>query len=251
MQPQTSGTPQPFAHLDGPLSVLILDDERFDRHRMARLCSGLPVACTVHNAPTLAAFNSRLEEHLFHLILVDYALPDGTGLQALDDVRRSARNFNSATIMITGQSDSTVAEAALRAGCTDFLTKDELTTHKFHRAVSSALDRAALTLKVETQNFAREDVEKMLEACATQFAGDMKPMVSRSLRLMRDLRRDATKDRMDALEQSCLEMWESLIAQERSAGTDMLARNSAAPQDLNSAAIETRKPPSPFSRMQH
>ncbi|MGB3245593.1 MAG: response regulator [Sulfitobacter sp.] len=232
------------------LSVLVLDDERFDRHRLARLCSGLDVGCDVTNAITLVEFEAQLDAGRYDLIMVDYLLPDGTGLQALDAVRRSARNFASATIMITGQFDDAVATQALRGGCADYLTKDELTKETFQRAVTNALEKSALTMAVQAQTFARAEVEAVLELFASRFAGDIKPMVSRTLRQLRDHRRAPDTDGIAAIETSCMAMWETLVELERQPGVEMMA-------DTMQGSVQPpikegqRKPPSPFARVRN
>jgi len=247
--PQTS----PLTKGKHPLSVMILDDERFDRHRMARLCSGLPMPCEVTNALTLDGFRALLDDQIYDLILVDYLLPDGTGLQALEAVRCSVRNFSSATIMITGHDDAFVADAALKVGCTDYLPKDDLTREKFHLAVTQALHRAQLSLQAETDSFGRGDVEEVLESVASQFANDLKPLVSRCLRLVRSARANPSAARITALEHANLEVWEALVAQERSSGVKMMAQTLIQPQNQTDAGPQVRagKPPSPFARMRH
>ncbi len=231
-------------------AVLILDDERFDRHRLARLCSGLEGACAVTATASLENFEAELTAARYDLILVDYLLPDGTGLQALDAVRRSALNYQSATIMITGQMDDQVAGAALRGGCSDYLSKDELTPDTFKRAVTNALQKSALCLEVEAQTFARSEVEAVLEAYASRFARDIKPMVSRTLRQLRDHRRQPNPEGFAATEASCIAIWEMLVELERHSGGDMI--NDTILQGaavLPAAQIDARKPPSPFARI--
>lgn len=230
------------------LSVLILDDERFDRHRLARLCSGLPCSSSITNAKTLAEFETQLETAAFDLVLVDYLLPDGTGLEALDLVRRSASNFNSATIMVTGQINDDVAAQALRVGCADYLTKDELTKDTFQRAVTNALQKSALTLEVAAQTFARSEVETVLELFATRFAGDIKPMVSRTLRQLRVQRGAPGAEGIAAIETTCMMMWETLVELERHSGVDMMANTIQCLSPIPPQGPQ-RKPPSPFARL--
>ncbi|MBD3664200.1 response regulator [Sulfitobacter aestuariivivens] len=237
---------------DASLQVLILDDERFDRHRLARLCSGLPQECTVRNATDLASFSDALDDDLFDLILVDYQLPDGTGLDALRAVRMSVRNFNAATIMVTGQPAEAIAQEALLGGCADYLTKDEITPVTFRRAVTNAVQKSVLSTQVEAQSFAREEVEAVLQHFAGKMARDIKPMVSRMMRQVRDLRRGEDSDRFDPIDLSCMTMWEMLVELERHDGIDMvtrtLSKGTAAPE---SVVTPLRKPPSPFARFSH
>ncbi|NNE54350.1 MAG: response regulator [Sulfitobacter sp.] len=240
--------------------VLILDDERFDRHRLARLCSSLEFSCEITNAVTLREFAAALERKHFELILVDYRLPDGTGLDALDMVRLSPRNNNAATIMITGQGQDSVAQSALASGCRDYLSKDDLSAPAFHRAVTNALQKADLSIQVERETFARAEVEAVLVHFASKCAQDIKPMVSRMMRQIRDLRAGEAcgtipaTARFDGIEDSCITLWEFLVELERYQGAGMIPAPAAdhvtpAPDTLPKRAV--RKPPSPFARLRN
>src|SRR5205823_11353460 len=56
----------------------------------------------------------------FDMILSDYNLPDGSGMQLLEEVRRrTATPF----IMVTGENVGTIAEEAIRKGATDYVVK--------------------------------------------------------------------------------------------------------------------------------
>lgn len=228
------------------LSVLILDDERFDRHRLARLCSGLEMKCDVTNAASLLAFESQLETRRYDVILVDYMLPDGTGMHALEAIRCSALNFGAAAIMITGHAEDAVATEALRLGCVEYLLKETLTAQTFRAALTKALNNAKPDCDSGTQTFARSDVEAVLERFATQFAADIKPVVSRTLRQLRDLRSAPDAEKITAVENSCMTIWETLVALERHTGPEMMAATLTTPPPPVAAQ---RKPPSPFARI--
>lgn len=237
------------------LNVLILDDERFDRHRLARLCSGLTRPCEITNATTLAGFELALDDGTFDLIMVDYQLPDGTGLDALKLVRMSAGNCTAGIIMITGQGHDDIARRAREDGCSDYLTKDELSTPAFQRAVANALQKSVLTVKLENQTFRRTEVETVLEQFAGECARDIKPMLSRMMRQLRDLPvpQDAgNSDKHQMIEESCMAMWHFVLNLERHQGktlfADLRPADPAVPSDLPRGP---RKPPSPFSRIVH
>ena len=56
------------------------------------------------------------------LILLDYQLPDGTGIETLP--RLLSRPDPPSVVMVTGEGNETVAAAALRAGAEDYVVKD-------------------------------------------------------------------------------------------------------------------------------
>lgn len=229
--------------------VLILDDQRFDRHRLARLCSGLDMECTVTNAKTLADFAVVIETAQFDLVVIDNCLPDGTGFDALQLVRLSPRNCNAAAIMVSGQGQESIAQDALKAGCSDYINKDDLSAPAFHRAVTNALQKSVLTHAVEVETFRSAETKAVLEKFASKCAQDVKPMVSRMMRQLRDLRREGARDntgakgQIERVEESCMVLWEFLVDLESFRASD------SAEDQLQAPALDIRKPPSPFARL--
>lgn len=240
-----------------PLHVLILEDERFDRHRLARMCSALDFPCLISNATTLSSFADTLAGDTFGLILLDYMLPDGTGLDALDMVRLCARNLNAPTLMISGAAHETVASKASISGCRGYLSKDRLTIGSFGLAVRDALGPSLQPLPLGKERFNQAEVQDLLAQMASQNARDVKPMVSRLLRQLRGLRSAGeVQDGLDlkAIEKNCLSLWAFLVEMERQDGADvlqdMISRHQVSPSQTTNCS-KTSKPPSPFSRMSH
>ncbi len=243
---QTTGTK--------PMEVLILDDERFDRHRLARLCSGLGFPCVVSNARTLTEFGDHLDQTHFGLILLDYALPDGTGLDALEMVQLSARNLNTPTIMISGQAAPQVAGAARNIGCARFLSKDDLSAESFAQAIQMALPHTGPDHPVQGLPADTAQIEALLSRGAARSARDIKPMVSRMLRQLRDLRRgtgDQQADGLAAVEQNCMSLWSYLVDMERREGAALLADLADPALPGKPVARPAGRPPSPFSSRGH
>ncbi|HEX8524020.1 MAG TPA: diguanylate cyclase [Tepidisphaeraceae bacterium] len=58
--------------------------------------------------------------HDFDLILTDYNLPDGTGMDVLKDVQKRC---NTPVIMVTGENVGTIATEAIRQGAVDYIVK--------------------------------------------------------------------------------------------------------------------------------
>ncbi|KIN61896.1 Response regulator receiver domain protein [Sulfitobacter noctilucicola] len=241
------------APMDNHLSVLILDDERFDRHRIARLCSGLGFPCTINNAQTLGEFSRELELESYGLILLDYALPDGTGLEALQMVHLSPRNLNTPILMISGQVTPELADEARSLGCVHYLAKDDLSRDSFADAVACAIGSAPATDVFTKTRFETTDMEQLLELCAGTCARDIKPMVSRLMRQMRDLRaKGEVNDLLSvrAIEQNCLSLWTFLTEKEHETGASLMASlaDSAIPNVPAPPRQVLSRPPSVFSK---
>ena len=119
--------------------ALLLDDDEFDRRRICRMSDGLGLPITMHSVPTLETMERSMQENAYDLVLVDYRLADGDGFSALDMVQASSKNRNAATIMISGNGQIELAVAALKAGCSDFLPKQDISPESLRTAILQAL----------------------------------------------------------------------------------------------------------------
>lgn len=245
----------------GPVQVLVLDDQRFDRHRLARLCSGLDMATEIANADSLSAMAEALAVGRYDLIFLDYFLPDGNGLQALDMVRLSALNCNAAVIMVAGEGMEGVAEEALRGGCSDYILKDDLSPAAFRRATTNALQKSRLTIGMTMHSMKRAETEEILRQFSKECAHDIKPMVSRMMRQLRALRdpdavaRDEWHTKREGIEASCMRLWEFLVDLENYSGKDLDLEDDITPvpeaDTVKPRKVKPRKAPSPFGRNPH
>jgi len=84
---------------------------------------------------------ARLETQHYELILLDYRLPDGTGLDVLDWLAGNKRD--EAVVMISGEDAIDAAIGALRRGADDFVRKPYHVA-QLQRAVQNALHKALL-----------------------------------------------------------------------------------------------------------
>ncbi|MCB5286680.1 MAG: sigma-54 dependent transcriptional regulator [Candidatus Cloacimonetes bacterium] len=107
----------------------ILEDEGYEVESFANIQSGL----------------TALEDSDPDLILLDVILPDGNGIQALEEIKKSLPHIP--IIMISGNSNISSAVKAIKLGAFDFLEKP-LSLPKIKITVKKALDYHALTLKL-------------------------------------------------------------------------------------------------------
>jgi PAS domain S-box-containing protein len=90
------------------------------------------------HAETIAAALKILEtEADIDLVLSDLRLPDGTGLDLLQQVR--ARKSPPAVVLVTGQGDQEVAVTALKSGAADYLVKQSDYLHRLPVVISNAI----------------------------------------------------------------------------------------------------------------
>ncbi|MBC2604943.1 ATP-binding protein [Pelagicoccus albus] len=100
--------------------ILVADDEP---EMMRFLRSQLKGAYRIHEAHNGMEALKLAESHRFHLILLDYMMPEMDGIAATKRLREMPQHKGVPIIMLTARADEEVKFEALDAGATDFLTK--------------------------------------------------------------------------------------------------------------------------------
>ncbi|UWR27201.1 response regulator [Sulfitobacter sp. S223] len=194
-------------------SILIVDDEKFDRTRLKRLCHEFDFTTHVAEADSLEAMRIILKKDRFDMILLDYHLPDGTGLDGVELIRADHVNRTAATLMITGTEQNNIALRALKLGFSDYLTKDEISGETLNRAVISALQKSQLARGMAVSVSKHDET---LQSFSRKCAHDIKPIVSRMMRQMRTLRDidklepEDAQERVERMEGSLRRLWSFL-----------------------------------------
>jgi DNA-binding NarL/FixJ family response regulator len=107
---------------DGAVTMVIVDDHLMFAESLSRLLSEdehITVLGAAANAAEGLALVAELDPDV---VLVDFQLPDRTGVEVAAEVK--ARNPKTMVVMLTGSTDDRVLLAAIDAGCSGFLTKD-------------------------------------------------------------------------------------------------------------------------------
>src|SRR5215471_12078829 len=101
------------------LKMLIIEDDADQRDLIVETLEDYFGAGTVVGVGSRAEA-LRQDVGSFDMILSDYNLPDGTGMELLEEVRR---RFATPFIMVTGENVGTIAAEAVRKGATDYVVK--------------------------------------------------------------------------------------------------------------------------------
>lgn len=121
------------------VQTLLLDDSTFDRARIRRMSRNTRMLIELTEVSDIAGMKEAVATRAFDLILIDYRLPQGDGLEVLAHIQQSELNADVATIMITGEGDMETAVTAMRNGCHDFLTKDMMTAEQLRQSMQGAM----------------------------------------------------------------------------------------------------------------
>ncbi|MEM9967231.1 MAG: response regulator [Pseudomonadota bacterium] len=134
--PAFSGLPLPSS---APIRALLLDDSSFDRQRIRRMSLKIDFEMKLDEIDSLAQLDKAVADAEYDLVLIDYRLPIGDGMQALSRLDQHAGSRQLAKIMITGDAATDTVIRAMRGGCHDFLTKDTMTSADLQQAIINAL----------------------------------------------------------------------------------------------------------------
>ena len=124
--------------------LLIIDDDATDRQHFKRLLKQHSLGmCHIREAADGAAGLQALAERTPDCVLLDYRLPDMTGLEFLSDAGDNAE-LPYAALVLTGHGDADIAVAAMQGGAQEYLVKDNLDGGRLWRAVTHAVAQAEI-----------------------------------------------------------------------------------------------------------
>ena len=137
--------------------ILIIDDSPEDRAVFRRFLSeGSQRKFVILEAETgeqgYALFRSERPD----CVLLDYNLPDFTGLEILERLNAEQDAASMTVVMLTGVGDETVAVRAMKGGAQDYLAKNALTARVLQHAIETAMHQVALERELELK---RREVE--------------------------------------------------------------------------------------------
>lgn len=137
------------------IRALLLDDDTFDRQRIRRMTSKTNLPIVMDEVSSIQALDKAMNRANYDLILIDYRLPEGDGMEALDLVLQNPMNRDASKIMITGDGSIETAIEAMRAGCHDFLSKSDLSIdllrHAMLKAMELSHERRQMVMQLDAQ----------------------------------------------------------------------------------------------------
>jgi two-component system, cell cycle response regulator len=98
-----------------------------------------------------------LDPTAFDMVLCDYNLPDGSGMDLLAEVQ--ARSPHTPVIMVTGENVGTIAAEAIRRGATDYVVK----VGEYLFTIPLVVEKNLIVAKIKRENESlRKELEKAL-----------------------------------------------------------------------------------------
>jgi|GEM_PF-2728628 len=128
-----------------PHRVLIVDDNPEDRATYRRLMSADRSGEYIVTESESGEDGLRLcKNEMPDCVLLDYRLPDLSGLEFLAEMSRSEEASRVPVVMLTGHGDEMIAVEAMKGGAQDYLVKRYITGERLQTAVYNAMARGTL-----------------------------------------------------------------------------------------------------------
>ncbi|MHA6324233.1 response regulator [Roseivivax sp. CAU 1753] len=193
---------------DAPLNILVLDDMEADSARLRRLCRKAGLQFQLFEARDLAEFRAVIDTQQIDIAFLDYHLEMDNGLDALKLLISHEDQVNAIPIMITSVDRHDIAVEAMRKGCADYLTKEELSVDTLRKSITSAFERrlliAALGEAQSSRSAMHLSILRFARTCGPQIRGVVGTTLSQVRSLKRAQALDAkVKDSLTSLEESC------------------------------------------------
>ncbi|MEX0282234.1 MAG: response regulator, partial [Arenibacterium sp.] len=164
---------------------------------------------------TISALPEALNASYFDVIFIDFVLPKGDGLQALELVREHYKNNRCATIMLTGDDCSDVAVKSLRNGCTDYVFKGNLTSGSLRERIIRAIEIEAV--QSADAELARYDGAQLGEASMREYTNLLQTKLAHIIGDLRAILAEESQDReqvsekLKGVEHRCMQLWAILL----------------------------------------
>lgn len=123
--------------MTGMLNILLVDDDDVDRMAVCRALKLTTLNTQIKEVSCAKDALQALGNEHFDCALFDYMLPDSDGLSLLCSTR--AAEIDTPVVMLTGQRDERLIVELLRAGASDYLAKDHLSSESLGHAVQTAI----------------------------------------------------------------------------------------------------------------
>lgn len=141
------------------LNILIIDDDELDRLHVRRLLDGDGANMVIDEATNCSSALEKMKLNKFDCVLVDYHLPDASGLEVLEELRKVDQD-NAPYILLTGMGDEQLATEAMKKGASDYLSKNKLDEKNLLRSIRNAIQVRSFEKKVCAAELALAESEK-------------------------------------------------------------------------------------------
>lgn len=143
--PYTDGSSE-IINLDQKIKILCIDQSEADYHALKDCLKAAPQMVLRH-ASDLRSAVQELTRDDYDLIIAEHQLPDGTGLEFLQ--QQTAAGYDTPIVIMTDHGNEIVAAQSIQAGAYDYIPKDKISLESMDRIIFTSLEK--FRLKQELQ----------------------------------------------------------------------------------------------------
>jgi len=129
----------PIINLDQKIRILVLEHSDDDFQTLGRILEDHS-QIQFSRAKSIEESFRILTQRQFDIILLEYLLPDGNGVDFLQ--RLNAESLDIPVVVVTGHGDEMTAATIIQMGAFDYLTKDRINDESISRAIANTLEKA-------------------------------------------------------------------------------------------------------------
>ena len=148
-------------NLTKPIRILVVDDDAIDRMALHRSLRGTPLNTVVQEATNVEEALETVFDSEYDCIFVDYHLPGQNGLAFVQKIRQ--QGVDTPLVVLTGQGSEQTAVELMKAGASDYLPKNKLSSETLTRIVRSALRMYQAEILVKQTNQRLSEKNRQLE----------------------------------------------------------------------------------------
>lgn len=136
---------------DLKIRILYVEDNPDDQLILKRsLKKKMPIDYELITVDTAAKGLNKIENETFDLLLLDYRLPDMTGIELIQELKK--KQVKTPIILLTSKGSEKIAVEAMKLGVRDYIIKEEIGSQRCIDSVKETLLKSALpeTVDLET-----------------------------------------------------------------------------------------------------
>lgn len=141
------------------IRLLLVDDNAQDRAALRRaLQQDSEATYELEEHATFDEGLAALSELRFDCVLLDHHLPDGSGIELMQEITRLHGPETVAVVMMTGTGSEAIAVEAMKSGVHDYLVKGAASALEISRAIRAAIFKVRTQSLLEQQ---RSELERL------------------------------------------------------------------------------------------
>jgi len=159
------------------MNVLILEDDNLVADLLETVIAGSYPGAIVTKAETLAEAVDRVDSEMFGLIIADWNLPDGSGLELVRRVR--TRDTELPVVMISGRADRDSVLKAAHFGISGYITKP-FEVEMVHKRLAELVKPEQVAERPDLQAVLKASLDRVVQLPGDLDAADVVDLMARA-----------------------------------------------------------------------